>query len=132
MKKILFGIALAALPAIVAAETFECEMTSKGRGGFISDTMLLEINRAKGVGFVLDGVVYRVQKKPIAAELIKRSDTVWRFKWEVNDFPTDNSGKADLRYSAMLDLARKRIQVRGILAGYDNNISGSGPCKQIG
>ena len=126
---VVFSLALA---GAAQAQTFECEMTNKGSGGWIGNKMLFSIEPEEGVGAVLDWAIQEVHKAPIPVRVVKRSSTSWKFFWNVKGVKSANIGKAALNYNATLDTKRMRVRVNGALAGYDNNISGNGPCKIVG
>lgn len=130
MKNILLVLAIV-LGGAAQAQTYECTMTNRGNGGAIGEKMLFSIQPTRATGTVYDGIIASVHEGPIPAEVKKRSGTQWRYYWSVKGVPTGNIGKASLTYRATLDIARNEVRVSGNLAGYDNNISGSGPCKII-
>ena len=113
-------------------ETYECAMRSQGSGGWIGPVMFLTIDRGSERGVVMDAVIYAAHGIPIEVDTTRRSDTLWVFRWTVEDVPMLNEGSGTVRYRASLNTATRKVRVTGVLLGYDNNISGSGDCRDIG
>lgn len=121
-----------AAPSVLAAETvFECEMRSKGFGGFVGEKMYFSLEQSNSTGMVLDGFIKATYDEAIVAEVSKRSGTTWQYKWEVEHFKLGNGGTATVKMRARLNTKSGKLSVNGLLTGYDNNISGSGQCKVL-
>lgn len=125
------GIALVFTAAGVAAQqtTYRCEMNSRSGNGFVSKTMFFSLASAQGTGAVYDGLIHAMHKAPIPAQVTKRRDNVWRFKWRVDDVPSSNTGKVSLRYAAILNTTKGQVTLSGGIGGFDNDISGRGRCE---
>ena len=115
----------------IAANVYECDMHSKGNGGFVGDKVFFELNPETATGMVFDGVIKVVYDKPLTAEVTRRNETTWRYKWTVEDYQLGNGGREDISMRATLKTDTGAVSVNGRLRGYDNNISGSGRCKVV-
>ncbi len=121
----------AASGAAAQQVTYRCEISNRSGNGFVSKTMFFTLDRAKSAGLVYDGLIHATKKAPLPAQVTKRSSTVWRYKWRVDDVPTNNTGTVSLRYSANLNIGTGRVSVSGGIGGLDNDIFGSGRCAVV-
>ena len=130
--RFLLTVGAALLASSLAAETFDCTMTSKGIGGFIGNRMLLSVDPETGEGAALDGAIFSVHGKAVPVETTRTSSVRWRFKYTVEGVPVSNEGTGIVSYTVHLNTQRMRVNVSGRLHGFDNQISGSGRCERVG
>lgn len=133
MKKA-FGLTVTMFLALAnnasAIERYDCDLAARGGGGFVGSKSIFLLDRITGAGAVMDGITRTVSDKPVTADISKRNDAIWIFRWGLKRVPTAN-GTASLRYRAMLNTASGRLSLTGFIAGYDNHIGGSGTCKRV-
>lgn len=122
-------IGASALPAL--AQSYDCTTTRFGSGGFVSDRIILGLDRAANAGSAYDYFIDQVHDAPIPVDLTKRSDTSYKFDWKLRNVEVSNEGSGVLSHTVTLNTAALTYTLRGRLHGYDNHISASGTCKVI-
>lgn len=131
MKKILAIVAALALPTAAAAETYVCETTNFGGGGWVPPKIILAYDTKAQVGSAFDGFIKSIHEVPIPVEWKRRSDTSYIFNWKLKGLKASNGGKGINSYKVTLFTARNAFSLSGRRHGYDNVISGSGTCERV-
>ncbi|APG47355.1 hypothetical protein [Phaeobacter porticola] len=121
----LFGAA----PVVAAPVTYDCEITSYEKYGWLSPRVLVFVDHEEKVTGVMDGIIASVQKTPMIVPYDQRSKNRLKLKWTVNNIDA-RSGSAKASYSATMDEPRMKLSITARVHGYDNRPSGSGPCKR--
>ncbi|MEH6521260.1 hypothetical protein [Sulfitobacter sp.] len=131
MKSLFLSAILALSPIAAAAESYECTTESYGSGGWVSNVMILGVDREKNVGSAFDFAIQEVHKAPIPVKFKKWSDNRFQFNWTVKGIQTSNSGSSIISYKVTLRPNSGKFTLSGRLHGSDNVISGSGTCEMI-
>jgi len=131
MRSLCAAVFALCLPAALAAQTYQCDMKSRGSGGFMPPVVFVGIDRAVGSAAVFDAYINLIYKAPLPVDTRKRSDSLWRLAWTVDNIPTRNAGNAKVRYTALFNIAQGTLTLNGNLVGADNVINGRGTCTQV-
>ncbi len=129
MKKIALIFSLICMSPGVWAQTYECDTTSFGTGGWIGEKMFVFLDTKEQKAELVDWTIHRVFGDKIPVDLRKLSDTKYLLSWKLNSFRTSNDATTKISYKVRLNTARPTFTISGHLHGYDNVISGSGRCK---
>ncbi|MFV1439640.1 hypothetical protein VWX97_16345 [Phaeobacter sp. JH18-32] len=119
----------AAAPVVAAPVTYDCQITSYEKYGWLSPRVLVFVDHDQKVTGVMDGVIASVQKTPMIVPYDLRSKNRLKLKWTVNNIDA-RSGSAKASYSATMDEPRMKLSITARVHGYDNRPSGSGPCTR--
>lgn len=131
MRNQVLAIALALLATPGLSETYDCTTTNYGSDGWISDRIILGLDREAEVGSAFDYYINEVHKAPIPVTLKKRNETSYRFDWKLRNVKSNNSGSAILSHIVILNTSARTFTIRGRLHGYDNVIRGNGTCEVV-
>lgn len=123
------GLLALTLAGQASAQVFQCDMTNRGRGGFVGSKMIVLLNPIEQTAKVFDWAIAEVHGAPIDVGTQRRKADFWRFNWTVKGVPTSNAGAGSLVYTASLNTSNGQFRLNGTLAGADNHIFGSGTCK---
>ena len=130
MRLITLAASLAAAPAF-AGQTYDCETKNFGRGGWVSDRIILAFDEEAKAGSAYDAFIHHIHKTPIPVKWRKRSESSYTFNWTVEGLESKNVGKSTVSYKVTLFADRRAFSLNGRLHGYDNVISASGTCKLV-
>lgn len=119
-------LAATAVPAIAKPVTYFCEM-EPSRGGWISESMALQIDKSNGTAKALDGLVYSVHSEAIPGKLIvKGSQTT--VSWRV--LAKDSRGQVThMDYRATLLEGNKAVVSAKPGANYKGLFRAKGACQ---
>ncbi|MCX7560772.1 hypothetical protein OS190_14440 [Sulfitobacter sp. F26204] len=131
MKRLIFCALLSGLPFHLAAQTYECNVTNRGAGGWIPEKIFIEFKAAEQRASVYDFFINQVHKEPIDVAPEKRGETSYELSWKVRNVKISNEGSGILSHSLILNTAANTYTMKGRLHGYDNVIRGSGTCKVL-
>lgn len=132
MKVLGFSLLSAiALASPVVAQKYDCEITNQGGGGFVGTRMIVWINPADQSATAIDAAIHQVHKKPIPVDARQGSNPDrWTLRWRVKGVQVANEGTGTLSYTVRLNTKTGRMSLSGLLAGFDNVISGAGRCRK--
>ena len=128
---VICGAATAQDLAKLRGEVLRCDMTDKGRGGFVSDVMFFAIDHNRSQAMALDELLFFIHEGAIPVDTRKRGNGSWLFRWRVDDIPTTNAGDVSITFRASLNAKTDAVQLSGTMHGYDNRITGRGTCKKV-
>lgn len=131
VRKHMLVAVLAILGTPVLSESYDCTTTKYGTGGWVSNRIILGLDRKANAGSAFDYFIKETKKAPIPVTLKKRSDTSYQFDWKLRNVKVSSSGSDILSHTVVLNTQAMTFTIRGRLHGYDNLISGSGTCKII-
>ncbi|MEM8804049.1 MAG: hypothetical protein AAGF55_16105 [Pseudomonadota bacterium] len=119
-------LAATAIPAIAKPVTYFCEM-EPSYGGWIGESMALQIDKSNGTAKALDGVVYSVHEEAIPGKLIvKGSQTT--VSWRV--LIKDSKGQTtNMDYRATLLAGNKAVVSARPGANYKGRFQAKGTCQ---
>lgn len=123
------GTALFATNAMAAE--YECDIKLNGLNGGIAPVLIFSVDEEESGVFVFDGMIKHYHGKPLQGKIAVANTKRITFKWSVN-VVSDSIGQPMPRidYRATYLKRNGRITVTGRPAGYDNQFSGTGKCKQ--
>ncbi len=114
------------------AETYVCKLKTSGRdNGWISKTIVVNVNDAGDKVLVNDALVQQAYDRPIEATVVASSDKRLTVKWEVNGLKTVR-GVTIPRFMYRLTILKARGNkaiVKAQAAGYWGDLGASGKCR---
>ncbi len=122
-------ICLLSTSAFAAAVTYDCEMSTFEKHGWIAPRILVFVDRQNEVAGVFDGMIAETSGVPKQIEFNPRSDTKLKVGWKVDNIPA-RTGSATATYSGTMDEARLKLSLSVRVHGWDNRPSGTGKCKK--
>lgn len=140
LKATVFAVSLALSATAVLAknekvlsEEYICEVKSFSKIGWIPPKIYLALDRKSGAGIVYDGYIKENYGDVIQANLRKRSDDLWEFRWELKDAHYSNSpGSTDVEYKATLNTRKASVNISAIHSGMDGDaLRGQGKCERV-
>ncbi len=131
MKTLFLSTLLTLSPIFALAESYKCTTENFGRGGWVSEVIILAIDRDANVGSAFDYGINAVHKTPIPVKLKRWSDNRFQFNWTLKGIKSRNGGKSIVSYKVTLRPKSGKFTLSGQLHGFDNVISGSGSCALI-
>ncbi len=114
------------------AETYTCTLKPDGRDrGWISKTIVVNVNGTTGEILVNDILIQDAYDKPIPAELVINTDKRLTIKWDVKGLETERGNKiARWMYRLTILKARgNKAIVKAQAAGYFGSLGASGKCR---
>jgi len=123
------AVCLLSTSAFADAVTYDCEMTSFEKHGWIAPRILVFVDRQNEVVGVFDGMIAETSGVPKQIAFNPRSDTKLKVSWKVDDIPA-RSGSASASYSGTMDESRLKLSLSVRVHGWDNRPSGAGKCKR--
>lgn len=132
------SLALSATPVLaknekVLSEEYMCEVKSFSKIGWIPPKIYLALDRKSGAGIVYDGYIKENYGDVIQANLRKRSEDLWEFRWELKDAHYSNGpGSIDVEYKATLNTRKATVNISAIHSGMDGDaLRGQGKCERM-
>jgi len=122
-------VCLLSTSAFAGVVTYDCEMTSYEKHGWIAPRVLVFVDRQNEVVGVFDGMIAETAGVPMKIEFNPRSDTKLKVGWKLNNIPA-RTGSASATYSGTMDEARLKLSLSVRVHGWDNRPSGTGKCKR--
>ncbi|MEP0954159.1 MAG: hypothetical protein ABJH45_03415 [Paracoccaceae bacterium] len=119
------ALAMCVFPGIASAQLIACNVKSNG-SGFVSPTIAFDLDAEAKTALVYDSVIHFVYQKPIAARVKQKSNGEWQFTWNLT-VPA-NPADAKIRYRAVLDLKKNKVQLSGSIRHATNKVGGTGNC----
>lgn len=111
------------------AEVYNCTLTDYGEGGFIPSSATISIK--DGVAVYQDPFVdLSLGERGVSAEINNLTSKRISFKYRLT-IPLQSGAEGSLQYTATYFRNSNKLNIRAILSGYDNNITGSGRCVRI-
>lgn len=126
-----FFVFLTTLAGPASAQVYDCAITGKGPGGWMGDRIILAVDPKTGGGSALDAAINEIHQMPIPVDTERTKANKWVLRWEVFGVKSYNGNRETVSYRATLDTAARKVRIRGTLKGYDNEISGWGPCLVV-
>ncbi|AAV95604.1 hypothetical protein KQ247_00695 [Ruegeria pomeroyi] len=116
----------------VLSEEYICETKSYSNIGWIPPKICFAMDRSSGAAVVYDGYIKEIYGDVIQADLKKRSDDLWEFRWELKDAHYSNSpGSTDVEYKATLNTRKASVNISAIHSGMDGDaLRGQGKCER--
>ncbi len=134
MKKLNLTCAMAIglFAGSVHAETYTCTIKPDAHDrGWISKTIVVNVNGTTGEILVNDILIQDAYDKPIPAELVINTDKRLTIKWDVKGLETERGNKiARWMYRLTILKARgNKAIVKAQAAGYFGSLGASGKCR---
>lgn len=136
MKKSTFAAMLSTclLFAVTSeAKTYSCTVTPDYSRGWISKTLVFNIDDTSGMITVYDGILKVYQGKPVAGKLSAQTEKRTTIKWEtrrVRDDYANSAARFMFRASYYRDSGK--VIVSSIPGSWDNRFGGAGHCTISG
>ncbi|MEL0438740.1 hypothetical protein [Phycobacter sp. K97] len=135
MTKVVLAAALAltALPMAAASEpvAYECDFKTYTTYGGIPPKSIFVVDAPAGTAMVYDGIIHKVAKAPIPAELEELRAQKYRLKWTLKGLPLRGNTTDSATYSVRLDTARSNANMQMNLHSDDEDRRGTGTCNRI-
>lgn len=107
---------------------YECDITRKSTGSWISDKMGIVID-AQGKAFVSDGTTLTFYNGPVAATKGRNNARVLVVHWRIdNAVSSGNQTVPTFDYTAKITKKSMKISVSATPNGYSNRFQGTGKC----
>lgn len=134
MKRFLLAGCLSAAAIIaqpVLAETvYDCDIKMFTSNGWIAPRVLVLWEDSSKTAKIYDGYIQELVGEPLDATVTHRKNNAYDLSWRVNDIPVSNARtKADGLYSAVFDMDKNTLSIRGVITGFANAPRGRGRCK---
>ncbi|MFK7835267.1 MAG: hypothetical protein AB8B60_03510 [Sulfitobacter sp.] len=131
MKQCILTLFVVLFPALVAADTYRCETTNFGRGGWVAPVILVNVDPAQNKARVFEGLIKTFQETPIEAKFKPRANAAFQLNWRVDGIKARDGGTGTNTYRMTVFPARNAFTLSGQRVGYDNVISAQGTCKKV-
>ncbi len=134
MKKLILTCAMAIglFAGSVHAETYTCTIKPDAHDrGWISKTIVVNVNDTSGEILVNDILIQTAYDKPIPAKLVVNSDKRFTIKWDVKGLKNDRHQTIP-RFMYRLTILKARGNkaiVSAQAAGYFGSLGASGKCR---
>ncbi|WP_027244071.1 hypothetical protein [Leisingera daeponensis] len=134
MKRFLLAGCLSAAAVIaqpVLAETvYDCDIKMFTSNGWIAPRVLVLWEDSSKTAKIYDGYIQELVGEPLDATVTHRKNNAYDLSWRVNDIPVSNARtKADGLYSAVFDMDKNTLSIRGVITGFANAPRGRGRCN---
>ncbi|UWQ64081.1 hypothetical protein K3723_07260 [Leisingera caerulea] len=134
MKRIALAGCIAAanfLGQAVSAETvYDCDIKVFTNNGWIAPRVLVLWDDSSKTAKIYDGYIHQLVGEPLAAKVEQRNEMAYDLSWRVNDIPVSNARtKVDGLYSAVFNMQKNTLSIRGVITGFANAPRGRGKCK---
>ncbi|QDI76044.1 MULTISPECIES: hypothetical protein [Leisingera] len=115
----------------VSAETvFDCDIKVFTNNGWIAPRVMVLWDDSTKTAKVYDGYIHQLVGEPLSAKVEHRKGNSYDLAWRVNDIPVSNARtKVDGLYSAVFDMDKSTLSIRGVITGFANAPRGRGKCK---
>lgn len=123
------AFSLAVTPAL--ASSFLCELKDHTGNHGIPPVVFLDIDKKAGLAVVYDGFIKQVYNAPLNVPFKKVADHRYEISWRVENIPVRNGFNRALVAVMRFDEAAMRATIITYLVGWDNEDTGSGPCKRF-
>lgn len=133
MKRFLLAGCLSAAAIVaqpVLAETvYDCDIKMFTSNGWIAPRVLVLWEDSSKTAKIYDGYIQELVGEPLDATVTHRKNNAYDLSWRVNDIPVSNARtKADGLYSAVFDMDKNTLSIRGVITGFANAPRGRGRC----
>ncbi|MFW8636838.1 hypothetical protein [Cribrihabitans pelagius] len=121
-------LSLLAPAAFAGGVSYDCEVKSHTRNGWIPPRVLLQVDEAAGKVGVFDGLIKEVQGAPLVLPYEANSKGKVKLRWKVKDAPALR-GSIPVTFSGSFEPSNGKLRLRAIVHGADNTPSGTGKCQ---
>ena len=128
IKRVFAALAVVTLfPTASSAEVVLCKMQDYDRGNFIPKELIVKVDQKAGKVVVFDPFIQLLREKPLHLQAEITDDRA-KFSWKFTDFPLKYNKTGTVSYKATYLRDRKRLFMKGLGPGFDNDIRGEGNC----
>lgn len=132
MKKSSLAVMLSAcllFADAVGAKTYTCTVTPDSVRGWISKTLVFNIDDTSGVVMVFDGILQKYQGKPVIGKLSVETEKRTTISWETRRVRDDYGNyTARFLFRASYYKDNGKMIISSIPGGWDNRFGGAGHC----
>lgn len=118
--------------AAAKTEAFDCDLSlGTGANDWVSDRYVFAFDKETGVAAVTDRIALIFNQGAPAEARVDRETRNGGvvLKWSIKARSASGQN-AELRYSAVLDIARGRVSIIANPLGYEGNFNGGGSCSK--
>lgn len=123
-------LCLMASEAVAQVSTYDCNVSSLEKRGFISPRLFFSIDTEQSKAAVFDGIVRAAYDNPVAADFEQLSNGQLRLKWKVRNLKS-GSTSLSVDYRLQFRPQQRTFSIRANVKGWDNRPTGQGTCKLI-